>query len=266
MAFPFPLRRTAVDASSGAAPGPLGSGTDGAPGTPGADPRLDTDDPRRLRDEFERLSVYVDGAWDHNAWYHPWLLAHVPRPCRLALDVGSGGGRFTRELARRCDHVFGLDISPATVAAAERLTARRLQNVEFVTGDVREMDLPPNTFDCIVSIACLHHLDLDAAYRRLAQALRPSGILLVVDLVRSKGLKDRGRDLVAAPVAAFLNLFHTGHLRRPHEQREAWREHGENDAQQLTTRQVKAIAARALPGAQVDRRLLWRYSLIWQKP
>jgi len=246
MAFPFPLRRTPAAASPDA---------DDASG-----------ERQSLRDEFERLSVFVDGAWDHNAWYHPWLLAHVPRPCRLALDVGSGGGRFTRELARRCDHVFGLDISPATVAAAERLTPRRLKNIEFVTGDVREMDLPPNTFDCIVSIACLHHLDLDAAYRRLAHALRPSGVLLVVDLTRSKGLKDRGRDAVAAPIAAFLNLFHTGHLRQPRDKREAWREHGENDAQQLTTRQVKAIAARALPGAQVDRRLLWRYSLIWQKP
>ena len=224
------------------------------------------DDPARLRDEFERLSAFVDGGWDHNAFYHSWLLAHVPRPCRLALDVGSGGGRFTRQLARRADYVFGLDISPATVAAAERLTPRRFGNVEFVTGDVRAMDLPADTFDCIVSIACLHHLDLEDAYGQLARALRPSGILLVVDLVRSKGLKDRGRDAVAAPVAAFLDLFHTGHLRQPREVREAWRAHGENDAQQLTTRQVRAVAARTLPGAQVERRLLWRYSLVWQKP
>ena len=248
MAFPFPLRRSAT------------------PATGGAGAAVQPDDPQRLRDEFERLSAFVDGGWDHNAWYHPWLLAHVPRPCRMALDVGCGGGRFTRELARRSGYVFGLDISPATVAAAERLTPRRLKNVEFVTGDVREIDLPPNTFDCIVSIACLHHVDLDDAYRRLARALRPSGILLVVDLARSKGPRDRGRDLVAAPVALFLNLFHTGRLRHHRDKRAAWRAHGENDAQQLTTRQVKAVAARVLPGAQVERRLLWRYSLIWQKP
>ena len=244
MAFSFPLRRMAAP-------------------QPGA---LEPDDPQRLRDEFERLAPLVDGGWDHNAWYHGWLLAHVPRPCHLALDVGSGGGRFTRRLARRADFVFGVDISPTTVAAAARLTPARVENIEFVTGDVRALDLPRDTFDCIVSIACLHHLDLEAAYGQLAGALRPTGILLVVDLVRSKGLRERLRDLVAVPVAAVLDLFHTGHVRPPRARREAWRAHGEHDAQQLTTRQVKAIAARVLPGAQVDRRLLWRYSLIWQKP
>ena len=220
-----------------------------------------------LLEEFERLSAVVDGGWDHNAWYHRWLLSQVPRPCRLALDVGCGAGRFTLELASEADYVFGLDISPSTVAIAERLTKRRhTPNVEYVVGDLRALDLPHDAFDCIASIACLHHLDLEAALRQLAVALRPGGILLVVDLGRSSGPGDWGRELVAAPVATFLDLTHLGRLRERRAKREAWREHGEHDAQQLTTRQVRVIAARALPGAQVKRRLLWRYSLVWQKP
>jgi hypothetical protein len=36
--------------------------------------------------------------------------------------------------------------------------------------------------------------------------------------------------------------------------------------QQLTTAEVRAIARRVLPGARVRHRLLWRYSLVWQRP
>jgi len=226
------------------------------------------DDAQHLVDEFERLSSFVDGGWDHNAWYHPWLLRHVPRPCELALDVGSGGGRFTRELARRAGYVFGLDLSPSTVAVADRLTAQLggPDNLEFVVGDLHDLELPPATFDCIVTIACLHHLDLDAAYRQLAAALRPGGILLVLDLLRSELPRDVWRELLAWPLARLLQLKHTGRLIEPRARRRAWREHGEDDAQQLTVTEVRALAERALPGAQVRRRLLWRYSLVWQKP
>ncbi len=220
-----------------------------------------------LRDEFERLSVYVDGGWDHNAWYHAWLLCHVPRACELALDVGSGGGRFTRELAQRAGYVFGLDISPSTVAIAERLTAERgaPANLEFVVGDLRDLELPPGGFGCIVSVACLHHLELEAAYRQLAAALQPGGILLVLDLVRPELPRDIWREALAWPLARVLQLKHTRRPFEPRARRRVWREHGENDAQQLTVSEVRDIADRALPGAQVRRRLLWRYSLIWQK-
>ena len=34
----------------------------------------------------------------------------------------------------------------------------------------------------------------------------------------------------------------------------------------MTWREVRAEAARLLPGVRYRRHLLWRYSLIWQKP
>lgn len=225
------------------------------------------DGTRRLYDDFERLSAFVDGGWDHNAWYHGWLLRQVPRGAELALDVGCGGGRFTRELARRAGYVFGVDLSPSTLAVARRLTDEAgVTNVEYLRADVMELQLPPATFDCIVSIACLHHLDLRAAYVKLAAAVKPGGVLLVVDLVRSRLPLEAPYEAAAWPLARVLRLAHTGHLREPQAVREAWDTHGENDAQQLTIGEVRAIAADVLPGASVRRRLLWRYSLVWRRP
>jgi SAM-dependent methyltransferase len=184
----------------------------------------------------------------------------------LALDVGCGAGRFTRVLAGRAGYVFGLDISPSTVATAERLTAEDgVANVEYAVGDVRDLDLGRDVFDCIVSIACLHHLDLEAVYRQLAQALRPGGVLLVLDLVRTTLPRETPYEMLAAPLSRVLRLAHTGRFCEARERREAWRRHGDDDVQQLAIDGVRRVARRALPGADVRRRLLWRYSLVWRK-
>ena len=88
---------------------------------------------------------------------------------------------------------------------------------------------------------------------------------MILDLVESKGLRDLFLDFLAFGVSATLKLTHNGQLQPPPEVRAAWEEHGKTDSYS-TIDEIRKLCAEILPGAKVRRHLLWRYSLVYQKP
>jgi ubiquinone/menaquinone biosynthesis C-methylase UbiE len=215
-----------------------------------------------VRADFDRLASLADDDFDHNTCYHGFLLRELPARCANALEVGCGTGRFARALAERAEHVLALDLSPQMIRRAREHYA--ISNLEFEIGDVTELDLPAEHFDYIVSIATLHHLPLDTVLSKLKRALKPAGVLAVLDLYQVESLMDYAVSAVAMPVSVALRIVKTGRLRPPRAVREAWEEHGRNDVY-LTLAEVRQHCAVLLPGAVVRRHLLWRYSIIWRK-
>jgi SAM-dependent methyltransferase len=217
---------------------------------------------QRIQADFDRLALLADGEFDHNICYHGYLLRHLPAHCAKALEVGCGTGRFARALAERAAHVLAIDLSPEMLRRARANHA--ISNLKFEIGDVAEVALPIEYFDCIVSIATLHHLPLEAMLLKLKRALKPAGVLAVLDLYQAESLVDYAVSAVALPVSAALRISKTGRLRPPRVVREAWAAHGQHDVY-LTLAQVRQLCAAILPGALVRRHLLWRYSIIWRK-
>lgn len=215
-----------------------------------------------VRSDFDRLAVLSQGRWDHNDHYHSFLLRHLPARLDEALDVGCGGGAFARLLAARAGRVLGLDLSPEMVRLARERSAH-LPNVTFEVADVQSWDWPAARFDCIATIATLHHLPLRETLTRMRGALRPGGTLLVLDLYQADSLVERLSSVPAVPAAVFLRLLHTGRLREPPAVRAAWAAHGVHDSYP-TLAGIRMACAEILPGAQVRRHLLWRYSLVWR--
>ena len=78
--------------------------------------------------DFDLLALLDDEGWTANNHYHPLLLRHVPAECGNALEIGCGTGAFARELARRCGHVIGLDLSTEMIRVA-RSRAERVMDV-----------------------------------------------------------------------------------------------------------------------------------------
>jgi SAM-dependent methyltransferase len=217
----------------------------------------------QIQADFDRIARLSGDGWNHNNHYHNFLLKHLPPRCETALDIGCGTGNFARLLAERANKVIGLDLSPEMIRLArEQSTAQ--PNIEYQVADVLAWDWPVEGLDGIASIATLHHLPLDAILEKARTALRPGGVLLVLDLFEYDHWTNWLSGTVAVPVNLALRLAHTGRLQDPPEVRAAWEEHGKND-RYLTVTQVKE-SARILPGAQVRKHLLWRYSLIWKKP
>ena len=218
----------------------------------------------QVRADFDRLARLHDDAWDHNLHHHGFLLARVPRPCREALEIGCGAGAFSHALAARAERVLALDVSPEMIRVARAREPRRA-NIEFRLADASDWPFPFERFDCIASIATLHHLDSRALLPRMRDALRPGGVLLVLDLVASEGMLGLARSALAVAVSGALRLARSGRLRDPKQVREAWEEHGRGETY-LRPSEVREICRDLLPGAEVRRHLLWRYSIVWRKP
>lgn len=172
-----------------------------------------------------------------------------------ALDLGCGLGTAARILASRFERVDAIDLSPGMIAEARRRT--RARNIHYEVADLFEWLQTHASYDCIVSLATLHHVDEPRALRSMAHALRPGGQLLVVDLIERTSLPLNA----VAWIAARLRELRTGRMTRS--ERKAWEEHGRNERYR-TWRDVQALAA-TLPGATARQHLLWRYSLRWTK-
>jgi len=223
-----------------------------------------------IQADFDRLALLDAEGWTQNNHYHKFLLRHIPNGSESALEVGCGTGAFARRLAERARHVTALDLSPEMIRVARSRSAE-CANIEFCVADAMSRDLPAAHFDCIATIATLHHLPLREMILKLKAALKPGGVLLVLDLfepernlLTAAGLVDTFLNSVAMGVSVSLRLIHSRRLKPSREVRAAWAAHGQHDTYP-TMVDIRTLCSEILPGAKIKKHLLWRYSIVWQK-
>ena len=214
--------------------------------------------------DLDRRARIPDDPWQHNRLYHRLLSRELPARIGPALEIGCGSGEIAAALATRAERVLGLDLSPEMLAAARERCAGAA-NVELALADALAHPLPREHFDLVVSVATLHHLPLAPMLARARDALRPGGLLWILDVTRDETALEFARSAVAFPLNILGRLFTTGRLRPPPEVRAAWDVHGATD-RYLSVGEVRRAAAETLPGARVRRLLFWRYELVWRKP
>jgi ubiquinone/menaquinone biosynthesis C-methylase UbiE len=218
-----------------------------------------------IQAEFDRLALVTasEDGWTQNSHYHDFLLRNVPSGCRRALEIGCGAGAFSRRLATRSEHVLALDLSPEMLRLARERSCHP-GNLEFQLADAVAREFPPEEFDCIATVATLHHMPFALMLAKMERALKPGGVLLIRDLLQPEGFLDALTNAAAYPVCAGLRLLHEGRLRSHAAVRAAWAEHEQYDSY-LTLSEVQKLCAQTLPGARVRKHLLWRYSVVWKK-
>ncbi len=94
-----------------------------------------------------------------------------------------------------------------------------------------------------------------AALRKMACVLRPGGRLAVI------GMGEKGSPADYLPDLAAIPLHH--YYKRIRGEGDPGCPKAEAD---MTWSQVRATARLILPGVRYRRHLLWRYSLVWDKP
>ena len=199
----------------------------------------------------ERLAA---GRWNHNIHYGLELLRVVPASASVALDVGCGEGWLVRELSRVVGHVIGLDPDQESIASARSYGPA--DGVKYIEGDFLTYPFEPASFDLITSVAALHHMDEEAALRRMAELLRPSGTLSLVGLGRSRLPADLAWELAGA-VATRAHKLTESYWETPAPK--VWPPPHSYD-------ELRRMSGSVLPGRHFERRAMWRYVIKWTKP
>ena len=99
-----------------------------------------------------------------------------------ALDVGSGTGFLSFELAGRGYRVTGIDFAPSMLAEARRKAAERAMAIRFEHGDAEQLTFASQSFDLVMTRHVLWTLPHpEHALDEWIRVLRPGGRLVVVD-------------------------------------------------------------------------------------
>lgn len=211
--------------------------------------------------------------WDHNRWYHPYVLRRLPPGARKVLDLGCGAGTLAARLAERVPVVDAVDADPAITAVA---ATRTRSNVAVHTADALDwLAAHPSTYDAVVSVSVLHHLPLAETLTRVRASLRPGGTLVGLTLCRPDLPRDIPVELAATTMhhAIGAALVGRGWLSRDEHPLRAGRHgrHGRAGVPMrvadptLTATETRRILTEVLPGSSLRRLVLWRYAVEWRR-
>jgi 2-polyprenyl-3-methyl-5-hydroxy-6-metoxy-1,4-benzoquinol methylase len=217
----------------------------------------------QIRSDFDaiaRLMPEEDRLGPHDAW----LLKQLPKQRGAALEIGCGVGHLARKLADKFDNVVAIDFSEGMIDEAKRRGSRGAP-IEYACADMFEW-LPrfPDRYDCIITVGTLHHVDLKAALREMKRALKPGGTLLVSDILDRSGWRFLLLNGLAYVIARVREMFVFRGM-APWKLRKAYWRHGENETY-LKLDEVERVTREELPRVYVRGHLLWRYTIVWQKP
>ncbi len=97
------------------------------------------------------------------------------------LDIGCGDGSLSLPLLPRCDRLTLLDLSKNMLElAGKRIPAERLNDVEVINRDFIGADLEPQSFDLILCIGVLAHVDSPSAViAKVAQLAKPGASIVL---------------------------------------------------------------------------------------
>jgi len=145
---------------------------------------------QQVATHWDRRAAHFDEDFGHSiktpaeraAWDRILDLVLAGSDALLALDVGSGTGFLSFELAARGHRVVGVDFAPAMIAEARRKAAATGASVRFEEADAERLPFAAGSFDLVMTRHVLWTLPHpEAAIDEWIRVLRPGGRLAVVD-------------------------------------------------------------------------------------
>ncbi len=150
----------------------------------------------------ERLTSALDGQTQIEH-YHRYLFARSLCAGLDVLDVASGEGYGSAQIAQVARSVIGVEYSESTARSAA--SNFRSHNLRFLQGDARVLPLADAGVDAVVSFETIEHFDGQEAFlSEIRRVLRPDGMVIV-------STPDRD---IYSPSSAPPNEYHVRELSR----------------------------------------------------
>ena len=116
---------------------------------------------------------------------------------KTILDLGCGGGWLSKILSAKGYHTIGIDISVSLIKTATKAAPK---SVGFLIGDCMNLPFNNNTFDLIIGMGVLHHLNLNKTLAECHRVLNKNGSILIMEPNALNPLMAMGRRLVPEDV------------------------------------------------------------------
>ena len=124
---------------------------------------------------------YLNDDCDYENWSQYLILKLKEYPLSSGLDIGCGGGWFTRAFTKAGYQMTGLDISPQMLDFAQNTSLKQGVRAEYILGDIASTKLPCR-YDFATAINdCINYIPknkLNSALKNIAKALKEGGIFL----------------------------------------------------------------------------------------
>ena len=117
------------------------------------------------------------------------------------LEIGAGTGRFSLRFAAVCRSYTVVDLSSAMLQQLTQKAEREhITNITAIEGDFLQAPIS-GTFDYIVSFTAIEYiLDKKALFQKMAQLLKPGGILFITTTYSKREVKKLLRNNGLTPV------------------------------------------------------------------
>jgi 2-polyprenyl-3-methyl-5-hydroxy-6-metoxy-1,4-benzoquinol methylase len=147
--------------------------------------QIDFEHPSFLFALEDRLKGLLGGPLLYNRYFKTFGLSGNEK----ILDFGCGGGAGSRCLAELLDnggHLTCVDISRYWIDKANR-RLKGYTNIESLAGDIRELDIPENSFDVISIFHVMHDIapeERQSIADRLAKLLNMNGRIFIREPIK----------------------------------------------------------------------------------
>lgn len=191
--------------------------------------------------------------WNHNVACFGWI-SRETASCASVLDVGCGDGTLCAYLDDGQKSVTGIDPDAGCIRAAN---ARNCENADFLCADFLTHPFD-RSFDAVIFVASLHHMDMRFAVQKAKGLLNPGGKLLIVGLAKPSSVLDYAVEALRVLPCTAISRF------------KRMKTSEENSIPVSyafpAMRVVRAMARELLPGARLRYGLYYRYLLKWEAP
>jgi len=124
---------------------------------------------------------YLNDDCDYENWSQ-YLISKLKKfPLSVGLDIGCGGGWFTRAFQKQGYQMTGLDVSAEMLDYAQQTALKEGVRGEYILGDITKIKLPKR-FDFATAINdCFNYVPknkLKSAIKNVGAALKKDGVLL----------------------------------------------------------------------------------------
>ena len=124
---------------------------------------------------------YLNDDCGYENWSQYLILQLKGYPLATGIDIGCGGGWFTRAFQKAGYQMTGLDLSPEMLDFAQEQALKEGVRGEYILGDIAKTKLPARFDFCTAINDCVNYIPkqkLPSAFKNIRNCLKKGGVFL----------------------------------------------------------------------------------------